>query len=222
MISQKKRKRVKVKICGITNLNDALAAQEAGADALGFVFYSQSPRCIKPLAARKIIASLSKKIKKIGVFVNPSLAYAMRIAGHCGLDMLQFHGEESPSFCQNFPEYKVIKAFRIKNKESLESILEYKKVHYYLFDAFHKSAFGGTGRKFNWALLRCLQVKKPFFISGGLTTDDVTGAIIALHPDWVDVSSGVEISPGIKDKEKIRNFISKIRPSLCGKGRGRG
>ncbi len=211
MISQQKAEKAKVKICGITNLEDALAAQEAGADALGFVFYPKSPRYMRPQGARKIISCLKKKIKKIGVFVNPSLPYARRIAYSCYLDMLQFHGEEPAAFCQNFPGYKIIKAFRIKNKESLESLKEYRRVNYYLFDAFHKDAFGGTGRKFKWTLLKNLQIEKPFFLSGGLTIQNVVFAVNALRPDWVDVSSGVEVSIGIKDKNLIKEFIAKVK-----------
>ena len=200
----------KVKICGITNLEDALAAQRYGADALGFIFYPKSPRYIQPRDARRIIVKLSKKIKKIGVFVNPLAAYATRIATLCGLDMLQFHGDEPPDFCRKFPGHTIIKAFRVKGKHSLTRIHEYK-TDYYLFDTYVKGSFGGTGKRCNWPLIKKLKTTRPFFISGGLNPENVAFLIKAVHPDWVDVSSGVEVSAGIKDKGLMRKFMAQVR-----------
>lgn len=200
---------VKVKICGITNLEDALAAQNLGASALGFVFYSQSFRYILPEAAQKIISCLNKKIKKIGVFVNADLASVKKIARLCGLDMLQFHGDETPDFCGKFKGYKIIRAFRIKNKASLKDIERYP-VDYYLFDAFKKYSFGGTGTHFNWDILKGLVLSKPFFLSGGLNPENVILAVKAARPEWVDVSSGVETKPGLKDKKLLQDFINKV------------
>lgn len=207
---REKAGRVKVKICGITNLDDALAAQDSGADALGFVFYPPSPRYIRPQAAKAIIYRLNKKITKVGVFVNPQARDVKRIACLCQLDILQFHGDETPDFCRKFTSSKIIKAFRVKDKNSLSRLSDYCGVDYYLFDAFSHKGVGGTGIKLNWELLKKAKIDKPFFLSGGLTPKNVASAIKALNPGWVDVSSGVEKSAGIKDKEKIRDFIEKV------------
>ncbi|MDO8748620.1 MAG: phosphoribosylanthranilate isomerase [Candidatus Omnitrophota bacterium] len=201
---------VKVKICGITNLADALAAQSLGASALGFVFYSKSPRYIPPKSAQRIISQLNKKIKKIGVFVNADSDLVKKTARLCGLDMLQFHGDETPDFCRKFNKYKIIKAFRIKNEDSLKDIGKYP-VDYYLFDTFKKDSFGGTGSNFNWDILKGLKLTKPFFLSGGLNPKNIVSAVQAARADWVDASSGVEAKPGIKDKRLLRDFIDKAR-----------
>ena len=207
-----KAKRTKVKICGITRLEDALFAQASGADALGFVFHPSSPRYIRAEDARDIISRLKNKIIKIGVFVNPKASEVKRIAKLCRLDVLQFHGDETPDFCHKFPSCKIIKAFRVKDKSSLSRLSDYHEaVDYYLFDAFSPVGLGGTGKRFNWGLLKMAKIDKPFFISGGLTSKNVVSAIKALNPDWVDVSSGVEKSSGIKDKKKMRNFINKVK-----------
>ena len=243
---REKISRVKVKICGITNLADAIFAQASGADALGFVFYPQSPRYLRPDDAKDIISRLNNKIIKVGVFVNPEAAEVKRIARLCQLDILQFHGDETPDFCRKFPSCPIIKAFRVKDKCSLSRLSDYGGVDYYLFDAFSQKGLGGTGRRFNWELLRRpdifvggrssdlrrsvgtqkenkpmalargvlfkdANIDKPFFLSGGLTPKNVAGAIKTVCPAWVDVSSGVEKSPGIKDQKKIRNFIERVR-----------
>ena len=202
--------KTKVKICGITNLDDALIAQKSGADALGFVFYPQSPRYIRPSAAKKIIFKLPKKIKKIGVFVNPTSRTVKRIAQLCTLDILQFHGDEPPRFCQKFRGHKTIKAFRIKDAVSLSRVGDYS-TDYYLFDTFKKNSFGGTGKRFAWGLLNRSRIKKPFFLSGGLDSGNIVCAVKTARPDWVDVSSGVELSPGKKDKELIQEFIARVK-----------
>lgn len=199
---------VKVKICGITNLEDAQAALDAGADALGFVFYKKSPRYVSPGCAADIIKGkgLPKRIKKVGVFVNAREGRIRQIARSCGLDMLQFHGNESPEFCARFKGQKVVKAFRIKKRVDLQGILRYK-TYAYLFDTFVKEKAGGTGKKFNWQLIRELGLKRPVFLSGGLTERNVLKAIKEISPDWVDVSSSVETRPGKKDYKKVERFI---------------
>ncbi|HLD41171.1 MAG TPA: phosphoribosylanthranilate isomerase, partial [Candidatus Omnitrophota bacterium] len=209
--SRQSKKENRIKICGITNLEDALFAQGSGADALGFVFYPASPRYIRPEDARKIILRLNKKIIKVGVFVNPEAGQVKRIARLCQLDILQFHGDEAPDFCHKFPSCKIIKAFRVKDKSSLSRLSDYRgAVDYYLFDAFSQKCLGGTGRKFNWGLLKMAKIDKPFFLSGGLTPKNVVGAIKTVCPAWVDVSSGVEKYPGQKDQKKIKNFIDRV------------
>jgi phosphoribosylanthranilate isomerase len=202
---------VKVKICGITNLEDALMSFFSGAQALGFVFYKKSPRYISPLGARNILRILPKKIARVGVFVDENIATVKKIARFCDLDMLQFHGKESPAYCRKFKGYKVIKAFRISNKEDLDGISKYKACAY-LFDSFSKTKMGGTGNKFNWKILNQSASMKPtVFLSGGLTTGNVRRAIKLLKPDWVDVSSALELKPGKKDHKKIQKFIHEAR-----------
>ena len=201
---------VKVKICGITNLEDALNAIDAGCDALGFVFYKKSPRYIEPKRAKEIIEKLPEKILKIGVFVNEKEKSIRSIANLCKLDMLQFHGNESPEFCQKFGGFRVIKAFRVKDKIDLSEILRYNTFAY-LFDAFVKSKRGGTGKRFNWGLLRPLAgIRQQIFLSGGINANNAKRAIQVVWPDWIDVSSSVEIRPGKKDQTKVKEFIEAV------------
>ena len=197
----------KVKICGITNLKDAEAAVKAGCDALGFVFYKKSRRYVRPEKVKEITKKLPKRIAKAGVFVNAREKEILRIAKLCKLDILQFHGNESPEFCRKFKGYKIIKAFRIKDELDLKQVLRYKTFAY-LFDTFVKSKIGGTGKKFDWKLIRHIDnIKRPVFLSGGLTAENVKQAINAVRPHWVDVSSSVEEKPGKKDHKKLTRFI---------------
>ena len=202
---------VKVKICGITNLEDALAAFISGADAIGFVFYKKSPRYIDPLKARNISRILPKKIKKVGVFVNEKESKIKSISKMCALDMLQFHGSESPEFCSKFKGYKIIKAFRVKDKLELSELKKYK-IFAYLFDTFSKYRAGGTGKKFNWNFLpEKGKIKRLVFLSGGLNIKNIKFALKQVNPDWVDVSSSVEYKLGKKNHKKIRDFIGRIK-----------
>ena len=202
---------VKVKICGITNLEDAKASACAGCDAVGFVFYKKSSRYIVPEKARDIIKQLSGRIIKIGVFVNAREKTVKRIAKLCGLNILQFHGKESLKFCSKFKGHKIIKAFRVKDKIDPRQILKYKTFAY-LFDTFVKSESGGTGKNFNWKLVRHIDgLTRPVFLSGGLTANNVKKAIEVVQPDWVDVSSSVEIKPGKKDGKKVKEFIGAVK-----------
>lgn len=202
---------IKVKICGITNLEDALLSVNGGSDALGFVFYKKSPRYIAPLKAKDIIKQLPPHILKIGIFVNAREKVIKHIAKMCGLDMLQFHGNESPEFCDRFSDYKIIKAFRIKDKVDYKNILRYKCVAF-LFDTFVPSEIGGTGREFDWRLISHINhIKRPIFLSGGLHVKNVKKAIGMVQPDWVDVSSSVETIPGKKDHKKVKKFIETAK-----------
>ncbi len=202
---------VKVKICGITNPEDAKASVGDGCDALGFVFYKKSPRYISPEKARAIIKELPPRIIKIGVFVDSREKTIKRIAKLCNLDMLQFHGNETLNFCKKFKDYKIIKAFRVKDKINPQQILKYKTFAY-LFDTFVKTKPGGTGKNFNWKLVRHIDgFTRPTFLSGGLNAANVKKAIGVARSDWVDVSSSVEIRPGKKDHKKIRDFIKAIK-----------
>jgi len=201
---------VKVKICGITNKEDAFFAVDFGADALGFIFYPLSPRNITPLQAKKIIKMLPPFIDRVGVFVNENPLKVKEISSFCGLTTLQFHGDESPSYCSFFPCYKVIKSFSIKDRLP-SSLLKYR-VDAILLDAFCEGKRGGTGKTFRWDL--ALEVKDfgfPLIISGGLSPGNVRGAIEKVRPYAVDVASGVEEKPGKKSKDKLREFILKVR-----------
>jgi len=204
-------KPVKVKICGITRLKDALVALHAGCDALGFIFYRKSPRYISPARACLISQHLPTDTITIGVFVNARASAIKDIARRCGLRILQFHGDESPAFCRQFKNFKIIKAFRITNRIDMNAVARYD-VFAYLFDAFSPSRRGGTGRQFNWELLDCSgKIKKPIFLSGGLNPGNVARAVELVQPAWVDVSSGVESRPGIKDPRTVRRFIAAVK-----------
>ena len=204
---------VRIKICGITNLEDALKIAKLKPHALGFVFYKKSPRYIQPEKAKAIIKYLPKGIQKVGVLVNEREKNIKHIARDLKLDMLQFHGSESAEFCEKFKGYKIIKAFRVKNRIDFRNILDYKTFAY-LFDTFVKTKVGGTGKRFNWALIRHLSgFHKPVFLSGGLNAKNVKEAIKQVRPDWVDVSSSVEIRPGKKDYKKVKEFIKAVNDS---------
>ena len=192
-------------------MEDALAALFSGADAIGFVFYKQSPRFIEPLKASNISRILPKKILRVGVFVNEQEASVKKTARLCKLDILQFHGDESAEYCQKFKGYKIVKAFRVNGEIDLAKMQEYKACGF-LFDTFSKAKAGGTGKKFNWNLLRNIdKISGRVFLSGGLTSANVKSALKRLHPDWVDVSSSVESRPGRKDHHKIKKFIEAAK-----------
>jgi phosphoribosylanthranilate isomerase len=201
---------VKVKICGITNLPDGLAAAEGGADALGFVFWEQSPRCISVEAAAGLIRQLPPFVIKVGVFVNAREDLVVRAARECGLNLLQFHGEESPEYCAQFG-LMTMKAFRIRDAASLQAAPDYH-TDAWLFDAYAPDKPGGTGETFNWDL--ALQARgwgRPIFLAGGLTPENVAEAVRRARPYAVDVSSGVEAAPGKKDHAKVRAFIQAAK-----------
>ncbi len=195
-------------------MEDALVSVDYGCDALGFVFYKKSPRYIEPDKARDIIERLPKNIIKIGVFVDAEEEIIKCIAKLCKLDMLQFHGKESPEFCKKFKGYKIIKAFRVRNKINLSKILIYKTFAY-LFDTFVQSMPGGTGKTFNWKFLDNIgRINCPVFLSGGLNAENVKEAIKIVNPAWVDASSSLEIRPGKKDYNKVKEFVTVVKPHL--------
>ncbi len=206
---EKFQTRIKVKICGTTSLKDAFLAVESGADAIGFIFYKMSPRNISQKEAKEIILQLPPFIETVGVFVNETSDKINRIAEQCKLNSIQLHGEESPALCRRVKR-KVIKAFRVKNADSLKSIASYD-VSGFLLDSYNGGSKGGTGQVFDWNL--ALRVKKqgPVILAGGLNPYNVFTAIHRVKPYGVDVCSGVEKSPGIKDHEKIREFIKSVR-----------
>ena len=196
---------VKVKICCITDLEDALMAAEAGADALGFVFYSASPRNVQPEQAAAIIRQLPTFIQAVGLFVNESPATIAEISNRCSLDIIQLHGEESPDFCNAIPR-RVLKAFRIQDTASLEQLRAYR-TSAFLLDAWSPNAHGGTGQTFNWDIAASAAKTNRIVLAGGLTPDNVACAVRQVQPYAVDVSSGVETAPGKKDAMLVRKFI---------------
>jgi phosphoribosylanthranilate isomerase len=194
---------VRVKICGITNLTDAQAAAEAGADALGFVFYEKSPRFVSMKTAAEISRALPPFIMRVGVFVNPPKELVLKAVAECGLTLLQFHGDEPPEFCAQFGLMSM-KAFRIRDTGSLKELPKYK-TDAWLLDAYSSDTLGGTGGVFNWDLaVEAQKTSRPIFLAGGLTPENVTDAVRKVQPFGVDVSSGVESTPGKKDHAKVR------------------
>ena len=201
---------VKVKICGITSVADGLAAAEAGADMIGLMFYERSPRHISFELATEISRAVSPFVLKVGVFVNPEEDDVLRAISECGVNLLQFHGEETPEFCTRFGVMSM-KAFRVRDAGSLLALPDYP-TDAYLLDAYSPAAHGGTGAKFNWDLaLEAKQHSKPIFLAGGLTHENVGAAVRQVQPFAVDVSSGVESAPGKKDSAKVRAFIQAVQ-----------
>ena len=201
---------VKVKICGLTNVADAVAAEEAGADAIGLMFYAGSARHISLEMGQAIAATLPPYVIRVGVFVDPNPTEVFAAIHHCGLNVLQFHGAETPDFCAQFG-VMTLKAFRLADAESLRP-LEGFRADAFLLDSYVPGVAGGTGRTFNWDLaVQAKQFGKPIFLAGGLTPQNVAEAVRKVQPFAVDVSSGVEQSPGQKDVKKMRDFIAAVR-----------
>lgn len=196
---------VKVKICGITNLDDALQAVDAGADALGFVFYDLSPRCITFETAERIIRKLPPYITTSGVFVNNPASFIESAVERCGINVVQLHGDETPTFCAGI-RHTVVKAFRIRSVASIESIRSYS-VAGYLLDAYVPGSYGGTGLTFNWETAKVAKQFGPVILAGGLSPDNARLAVETVEPYALDVSSGVEAGPGKKDHAKVSEFI---------------
>lgn len=202
---------IKIKICGITNLDDALFAAEYGADALGFNFYKKSPRYIEPQKAAEIIAQLPPFVMPVGVFVNEREDRIREIQRMTCIQSVQFHGDESPEFCQRF-EARVIKAFQVKDKESLKVMAHYR-VGAFLLDSYREGMRGGTGVTFDWHLAVVAKTFGKIILAGGLTPENVAEAVKLVQPYGVDVAGGVEKEKGIKDQGKIKKFITEVRRS---------
>ena len=200
---------VRVKICGITAVEDALLAVEAGADALGFVFHVKSPRNISPENAKSIIQALPPFVQTVGLFVNAPIETVNDVSDFCGLALVQLHGDESPEFCDRVKR-RVIKAFRIKDRSSLDQLGDYR-VAGCLLDAWAPSAYGGTGHSFSWELAVAAKRYGTIILAGGLTPENVRSAVEIVAPYAVDVSSGVESAPGRKDPDKVREFVKRAK-----------
>ncbi len=204
---------VKVKICGITSVADARLAIEAGADALGFVFYERSPRCVTPEAAAAIARELPPFPLRVGVFVDAPGELVLAAMTRCHLGLLQFHGDEPPDYCLQFGVMSM-KAFRIQSAESLQRLSDYP-TDAWLLDACAPGKPGGSGETFNWDLaLEAGKLGRPIFLAGGLTPDNVAEAVRRVRPYGVDVSSGVEAAPGRKDAAKVHAFIQAAKGSV--------
>jgi phosphoribosylanthranilate isomerase len=203
----------RVKICGITNPQDARYAVACGADALGFVFYPGSPRCIAPDAARQIIAGLPPLITTVGLFVNEAPARIREIVVLCGLDTVQLHGDEAPDQC-SYPPCRVIKAFRLRGSMAAGDFSAYP-VAALLLDAYVPNQFGGTGHRCDWEQAAVVAKEHPVILAGGLNPENVAEAVRRVHPYGVDVSSGVEKLPGVKDPEKVARFIRLAKESFA-------
>lgn len=200
---------MKVKICGITNLDDALAAVDYGADALGFVFYPKSPRCVTTEKVREITTQLPPFVITVGVFVNEEPAKIREIMALANLKTLQLQGDEPPQDCSIWTP--TIKAFRVKDFIDLNPLEHYKGISAYLLDTYAPSSYGGTGQIFNWDI--ALEAKRfgKIILAGGLTTDNVEKAVRWVKPYAVDVSSGVEAEKGKKDLKKVKEFIKRAK-----------
>jgi phosphoribosylanthranilate isomerase len=202
--------RTRVKICGITRVEDAEAAAVHGADAIGLVFYRPSPRCVTLEQARRIVAAAPAFVSTVAVFVNPSHQEVETVVRECGVTLLQFHGEEPPDFCSGFSR-PYIKAARIRPElDLLKYLSPHAAARAWMLDAFHEDLWGGTGGAFDWGLVP-RGAAKPVILSGGLTADNVAEAVRRVRPYAVDVSTGVEVSKGIKDAARIAAFIGAVK-----------
>lgn len=200
----------RIKICGITRLEDALAASALGTDALGFVFYAPSPRAVTTAQAQTIIRQLPPFITKVGLFVDAEEAFIHAVLTEVSLDILQFHGEESPADCQRYDK-PYLKAIRMRPGVDLPALMtQYSEASALLLDTYVEGVPGGTGLAFNWD---CIPAKlaKPIILAGGLTPANVGTAVAAVQPYAVDVSGGVESAKGIKDYAKMQAFITRIK-----------
>jgi len=203
----------KIKICGITNQIDALQAIDSGADALGFVFYKKSPRHVSPKEVKSIVANLPPFVLPVGVFVNEEAQVVRDIMDECGLALAQIHGDETADYCESLGR-PVIRGIRLRDRNTFMAMAEYRgraRVRGFVLDAFSDSAYGGTGKTADWNLAKEAAQSFSFLLAGGLTPDNVREAIQKVQPYGVDVSSGVEGSPGKKDPAKVQAFIQAVK-----------
>lgn len=197
-----------IKICGITNKEDAQVAVAAGADALGFIFYERSPRYVTPDTVRAITSAIPPFVATVGVFVNTPADKVNEAARSCGLHAVQLHGDESPDYCDQI-EGSIIKAVRVKD-DSFQTVIAPYRVQAVLLDTYAPDKYGGTGKTFDWSLIK-QQRSHRIILSGGLTPENVAEAIRFVQPYAVDTGSGVEATPGRKDHDKVRAFIDAAR-----------
>ncbi|MCL1981330.1 MAG: phosphoribosylanthranilate isomerase [Proteobacteria bacterium] len=208
--------RVRIKICGMTRLEDAQCAVKAGVDGLGFIFSPQSPRAIAPLAAKSIIAQLPPLVDAVGVFVDEEPGRVAEIFQECGINLIQLHGKESPAYCRELASLaagcKLLKAVRVSNRTTAAEVAEYDEiVHGFLLDTYQKDVVGGTGQTFDWTLINRLKLTRPFLLAGGLDADNIGQALAQTNPYGVDANSGLEDAPGHKNHHCIRRFVAAVR-----------
>lgn len=202
--------RTRVKICGITRPEDALAAAQAGADAIGLVFHEASPRFVTPMAAAEIVSDLPPFVSVVGLFVDAPPAFVELVLSQVRLDCLQFHGQETPADCERFP-LPYIKVAKVRaGFDLIQYTVGYRLARAMLVDAYVPGQPGGTGRTFDWGLLPS-ELPLPLILSGGLSPENAAQAVRTVRPWAVDVSSGVEQAPGLKDAQKVRQFIEEVR-----------
>lgn len=211
---------IRVKICGITSIEDALAAVDAGADALGFVLHRTSPRAVTPERIRTIVRELPPFVIPVGVFVNEPVETVREMMEACGLMLAQLHGDESAAYCEALGR-PALRGIRLRDRDSVSAIAGYRSctsVRGFVVDAFSDEGYGGTGRLANWSLAAEAARHAPVLLAGGLTPENVEEAVQTVHPYGVDVSSGVEAGPGKKDHEKLRAFVraAKLVPRRSG------
>lgn len=203
----------RIKFCGITNRGDAERALAAGAWAVGLIFWPRSPRRCEPAAAVEIAAAVKRRVEVAGVFVNATLDHVAETAEAVGLTMLQLHGDEGPVYCSEAARRtgcKVIKAVRVRSGADIQALSSFH-TDYHLLDSYTAGVPGGTGETFAWEIARSHHGRTPVILSGGLTPDNVAAAIEAVHPFAVDVASGTEASPGVKDPDKLKAFAAAVR-----------
>jgi len=207
--------RTRIKMCGTTRLEDALTAVSLGVDALGFIFYQKSPRYIEPEKAQKIVAQLPPFVDCVGVFVNASVEEIEKTQKIVGLSHLQLHGSESTEFCQalqkRLPYCLLLKAFRVSEKSKREDFADYASVvSGFLLDTYVQGEPGGTGKVFDWSIISKFDLSRPLILAGGLHADNIEDALDKAAPYAVDINSGVEAAPGIKDHRKLAETIRKV------------
>lgn len=202
--------RTRIKICGITRVEDGLAAVEAGADAIGLVFFEKSPRNVTPEQAAEIVSHLGPFVSVTALFVNESPDIVQAVMREVPIDLLQFHGDETPDYCTGFGR-RYIKAIRMSDNVSLERAMqECRHASGILLDSFDANAYGGTGQRFDWQRIP-VELRERIVLAGGLNPENVGEAVSSIRPYAVDVSSGVESAPGIKDQRKIQRFVASVR-----------
>lgn len=204
---------IKVKICGITNAEDAKAAVDAGADAIGFVLYRKSPRFVEAELVKRIVAGLPPFVSPVGVFVNEDMKKVRDLMDSCGLALAQLHGDENAAYCEALGR-PVLKGIRLRDRSALLALAEYSGralVRGFVVDAFSEETYGGTGQVADWTLAAEAAEAAKVLLAGGLTPENVGKAIEQVKPYGVDVSSGVEASPGKKDHAKIQAFIRSVK-----------
>ena len=199
-----------IKICGITNIDDALCAAESGADAVGFIFHPASPRYVAPERVKEIVAALPREITTVGVFVNRKVAEVSQTADDCGLDLIQLHGDESPEYCRRFAPERIIKAVFPRTPEDVTA-LDAFAIRAFLVDFREADRYGGTGKQADWGLAAMIGKTHPLILAGGLTVENIDEALAAVAPAAVDINSGIESAFGIKNHDRMKQITGMVR-----------